>query len=625
MEPVVYEETPLADYLRDGGHDSGEDWAPVHETPPAPDSGRSSPSLPSSPTTGFAPVGRPLVKTRFRGKPKPLHLETTSVPDSFRAINRTYSAAVAASLDRGDTARFLEQFRYTIVASQLLNGHSLLGQAQPPPIDLPPVTDQADKSLLSIEGIFASVLGALGVAVVLSWVLGSAPSYVTRKRLIFLVVLLVAAVLLGQVYMRRQWLRYRRQQSLTEVRAFVSHAQDFDSAAGAALSLIQEVELVSRGYRISLPLPPISRLEDRSQSRKCVRLRKTLKATFADMLQTYNQVARVIRGFAEQSDLEKYYDIYDVSDFDMSDAFRGFDETEFDDFESLRTLKILAARFQVLRKLFLCGLLALDACGDETDLLRWTTAVEALRNVNETTQKTYTRLQDILREEESFPTPPTPKNPLSPGRERWRSQMHKLNTLSTGIRGLQAKLQLLREESDHALDDSTDISELGPNLMSQYESIGVDLKELMAAWEEGKAALAIGIDRNEKRLSSMSTLLSPTTSLSGLTAVEHSGTAADALKALTGQSPTPSEMNEETPEIFEAVSNPRPRSMLSREERLIKMREDREVKAQARQQIDATKGMLRELETVINLRPRKRQSLNSASNPSTPGGRITSL
>src|SRR5687767_10666485 len=68
----------------------------------------------------------------------------------------------------------------------------------------------------------------------------------------------------------------------------------------------------------------------------------------------------------------------------------------------------------------------------------------------------------------AFPTPPTPKNPLSPGRERWRSQMHKLNSLSTGIRGLQAKLQLLREESDQALDDSSDISELGPNLMSQY-------------------------------------------------------------------------------------------------------------------------------------------------------------
>jgi hypothetical protein len=203
--------------------------------------------------------------------------------------------------------------------------------------------------------------------------------------------------------------------------------------------------------------------------------------------------------------------------------------------------------------------------------------------------------------------------------------MHKLNSLSTGIRGLQAKLQLLREESDQALDDSSDISELGPNLMSQYESIGADLKEVMAAWEEGKAALAVGIDRNEKRLSSISTLLSPSSSLSGLTAVEQNGTAADALKALTGQSPTPSEANDESPEVFEAVAIPRPRSMLSREERLIKMREDREVKAQARQHFDATRGMLKELETVINLRPRKRLSTNPPSTPSTPAGRIVSM
>lgn len=165
--------------------------------------------------------------------------------------------------------------------------------------------------------------------------------------------------------------------------------------------------------------------------------------------------------------------------------------------------------------------------------------------------------------------------------------------------------------------------------MSQYESIGVDLKELMGAWEEGKTALAVGIDRNEKRLSSMSAMLSPSSSLSGLTAVEQNGTAADALKALTGQSPVSSETNDadqsEVQEVFEAVAKPRPRSMLSREERLIKMREDREVKAQARQQMDATRGMLRELETVINLRPRKGDRTDSPSGAATNPGRIVSM
>lgn len=179
---------------------------------------------------------------------------------------------------------------------------------------------------------------------------------------------------------------------------------------------------------------------------------------------------------------------------------------------------------------------------------------------------------------------------------------------------MQAKLHLLREESDRALDDSNDISELGPSLISQYESIGVDLKELMAAWEEGKAALALGIDRNEKRLSSMSTLLSPRSSLSGDTTVDD-GNAADALRALTGESPSGSDANEPlesatTPEVFEAVAQPRqrPKNTLPREERISKMKEEREHKAQARQQMDATKGMLRELETVINLRPKGRIS-----------------
>ena len=61
-------------------------------------------------------------------------------------------------------------------------------------------------------------------------------------------------------------------------------------------------------------------------------------------------------------------------------------------------MKILAARFQTIRKLFLCALLALDANGEEPDLLRWTTAVEALRKLNTSTKAAYSKLQAILSE-----------------------------------------------------------------------------------------------------------------------------------------------------------------------------------------------------------------------------------
>lgn len=147
-------------------------------------------------------------------------------------------------------------------------------------------------------------------------------------------------------------------------------------------------------------MPPISRLEDRAQSRKCVRLRKALKASLSEVLDEYIQVTTVVKGFSEQTDLEKYLDIYEISDFDISDANRGFSEEEFDDPESLRALKIVVSRFHTVRKVFLCALLALDASGEDQDLLRWTTAVEALRSLNETTSAAHAKLRDILIEEE---------------------------------------------------------------------------------------------------------------------------------------------------------------------------------------------------------------------------------
>lgn len=163
----------------------------------------------------------------------------------------TVQAAVAAAvnIDGADNAKFLEKFRYTIVASQLLSGHSMLG----PPSALPesPITNifQDGDSPYSTQGMAVSVAGALAFAIVLSWVLGSGP-VLNRKRLVTVLVLIPAAVVVGQVMMRRQWLRYRRQQSLSEVSTFVHNSQEFDGASAAALALVQEVELVSRGYRL---------------------------------------------------------------------------------------------------------------------------------------------------------------------------------------------------------------------------------------------------------------------------------------------------------------------------------------------------------------------------------------
>jgi hypothetical protein len=159
--------------------------------------------------------------------------------------------------------------------------------------------------------------------------------------------------------------------------------------------------------------------------------------------------------------------------------------------------------------------------------------------------------------------------------------------------------------------------------MIQYESIGLDLKALMQEWEDGKTALASNIDRNEKRISTMSGMLSPTISLGGLTAVDelNEGTVSDALRALNGEERSRYSMdfsNSDLEEVFEAIALPkqRPKSTMTREERIAKMKEDRVKRRSMRDTKDANTHMLRELESVINLRPRGR---------TTGGARITSI
>jgi hypothetical protein len=69
-------------------------------------------------------------------------------------------------------------------------------------------------------------------------------------------------------------------------------------------------------------------------------------------------------------------------------------------------------------------------------------------------------------------------------------------------------------------------------------------------------------------------------------------------------------------EVFEAVAIPRQRSTLTREERISKMKEERVRRESMKSRTEANTHMLRELESVINMRPRGR---------TTPAGRVTSI
>lgn len=157
---------------------------------------------------------------------------------------------MASRIDRVDNLKFIEQFRYTIVASQLLSSHPVSGAHNFYNQQKETLASTQDPRVPTSTGLLVTAVGALLVAWIISWVYTGGYSHLTKKRVIFAVVLLVVTVLVGHVFIRHRWLKYLRDQALAEVTTFVSRSQDFDSATSAALSLIQEVELVSRGYRL---------------------------------------------------------------------------------------------------------------------------------------------------------------------------------------------------------------------------------------------------------------------------------------------------------------------------------------------------------------------------------------
>ncbi|KAL8704680.1 MAG: hypothetical protein Q9201_002174 [Fulgogasparrea decipioides] len=322
---------------------------------------------------------------------------------------------------------------------------------------------------------------------------------------------------------------------------------------------------------------------------------------------------------AVEADLEKYYDIYEISRTDMLEV-EGFATAEAPELgeETLKAFKIGMQKLHLVRKLFLCSLLALSADGGRIEMAKWSNTTKTMDALSVETSKITQDLDQVLEAEEDVPAPASPKMPLTPGRERLRNQTRKLNSLSQGIRGLQARIHILREDAEKLAGNSLHSS---ATMAARYDSIETELKDLLEDWQEGRAAFISNIDPCSHRLSlptiSKTTPSSPTMSLGGVTAVE--GSPPDALRALIDCGPchrasSSTATSSAGEEVFEAIALPRQQSTLSRDERIAKLKEDRVRQAMAKSKAEANSHMLKELETVIKLRPRGRTT-----------GRITSI
>ena len=413
----------------------------------------------------------------------------------------------------------------------------------------------------------------------------------------------------------------------------------------------------------SNPLPPISRLESGTPNRRCQRLRRNLRNCYAAIIPTFLHSIANLRPLVDDNILERFLDVYDVRNEDLHEAGLGYTGSiEEEDPDSLKLLRIHQARYATLRRLLLCCLLSLDANGRSSDAARWRSAIIEMECLASATSTQSESLAKLLENEESVcicirsehsiaykhtlevPSPTSPQQPspsranLSRSQSRLQNQLRRISTLSNGIRSLQAKLYLLKEDSTQALanpSSEVELSEISASLRDQYDTLGADLQALMHAWESDKQALAQDITRQTRRMSCSSSqgsdVFSPRISLNGhLESVQENDAGKE--NSLDVHSPMSlplsppatddgNEDNSATDEVFEAVGSPkvRDRSSMTREQRIAKMQEERVQQASQREKRETDVRMMQELQSVMKKRPVVGQPRR------TPNGRVTSI
>lgn len=127
-------------------------------------------------------------------------------------------------------------------------------------------------------------------------------------------------------------------------------------------------------------------------------MRKSLDCLFAP----YFDACENLRSFAVDHDLEKYFDVYEISPADIEDAraVATADPANLDHVDSLQELKASLQKLHIVRKIFLCSLLALNADGGKGDFTTWTVASETMSVLSSLIVDTVSSLDEIIDEEE---------------------------------------------------------------------------------------------------------------------------------------------------------------------------------------------------------------------------------
>ncbi|KAI1312237.1 hypothetical protein EDD11_003037 [Mortierella claussenii] len=287
---VVYEDSPLAQYLQEiQGEQHGSDLqhtaVPVHDPEPPPE------------FIGF----------------RLAHNAVDMLAHLVEYLTHTFSPPASDTED----AEFEERFKYFICTSPFLNRTATVHtHERSRRNDVPMTVEYASKFNPGRFGY------ALGFGTLATLVARSVLARTRAGRLPWLRPLLsrpaaVSLTLATSAWMlrilQRRNIQTTQNQALRSLQLLVNHCQSLDAKVNRAIMVIQEIELVSRGYRLSMPLAPISRIEQASKTRRCNMVRAQLVAALAKSGALFQRSTETLQSHIDHKRLSTLLDMYNIT------------------------------------------------------------------------------------------------------------------------------------------------------------------------------------------------------------------------------------------------------------------------------------------------------------------------
>ncbi|KAF9123410.1 hypothetical protein BGW39_008994 [Mortierella sp. 14UC] len=287
---VVYEDSPLAQYLQDiqeeqHGPNLQHSPVPIHEPGPKPDS-----------------VGRRMADNAVG-----------MLTHLIEYLTHTFSPS---ALDTED-AEFEERFKYFICTSPFLNKAATLhaherGRRTDTSITIEYAANFSPGRFGYLLG-FGTLATLIARSVLARTRVGRWPflkPFLSRAAAITLTIISSAWML--RILHRRK-LQTTQNQALRSLQLLVNECQSLDVKVNRAIMVIQEIELVSRGYRLSTPLAPISRIEQASKTRRCNMVRAQLVAALTKSGALFQKSTETLQSHIDHKRLSTLLDMYNIT------------------------------------------------------------------------------------------------------------------------------------------------------------------------------------------------------------------------------------------------------------------------------------------------------------------------